>query len=388
MSAPDSTKIDPITIDPPMALLAEVTHRCPLQCPYCSNPLELDRVRNELDTESWQRVLDEAAQLGMLQVHFSGGEPLVRRDLETLVRHATKAGLYTNLITSAVQLDEKRLAGLVAAGLEHVQISFQDVDDASGDRVANYRDAQRLKREAARRVGAAGLPLTVNAVVHRQNLERLPAMIDAAVELGARRLEVAHVQYYGWALANRAALLPTREQLDAATATVEAARERLRGRLVIDYVVPDYHAALPKACMSGWGRRFMNISPSGKALPCHAAETLPGFDFPSVRDGSLADIWHKSDAFNRFRGTQWMAEPCRSCDRREIDWGGCRCQAFALTGDAAATDPVCFKATRRGKLAAAVEATRAAPPSFIYRRMGGTAEAQAALQPDEIGAED
>ncbi len=388
MPAPDPLTTEPQTIDPPMALLAELTHRCPLQCPYCSNPLELDRVRDELDTESWQRVLDEAAGLGMLQVHFSGGEPLVRRDLETLVRHATKAGLYTNLITSAVLLDETRLAGLAAAGLEHVQISFQDVDDAAGDRVANYRDAQRLKREAAHRVEAAGLPLTINAVVHRQNLERLPAMIDAAVELGARRLEVAHVQYYGWALANRAALLPTREQLDAATATVEAARERLRGRLVIDYVVPDYHAALPKACMSGWGRRFMNVTPSGKVLPCHAAETLPGFVFPSVRQESLGEIWRRSDAFNRFRGTGWMQEPCRSCERREIDWGGCRCQAFALTGDAAATDPVCHKATRRGRLAAAIEATRTAPPSFIYRRIGGAAEAEATPQRDEIGAAD
>jgi PqqA peptide cyclase len=226
-------------LDPPMAILAELTHRCPLQCPYCSNPLELDRVKGELDTQSWCRVLDEAASLGVLQVHFSGGEPLVRRDLATLVRHAARAGLYTNLITSAVLLDQRRFDELVAAGLDHVQISFQDVDDAEGDRVAFYRNAQRLKREAAARVQAAGLPLTVNAVVHRQNLARLGAMIEAAVDLGARRLEVAHVQYYGWALANRAALLPTRAQLDAATATVEAARERLRGTLVIDYVVPD-----------------------------------------------------------------------------------------------------------------------------------------------------
>ncbi len=337
-------------LDPPMALLAEVTHRCPLQCPYCSNPVELDRVAGELDTDSWCRVLDEAAALGVLQVHFSGGEPLVRRDLETLVGHAARAGLYTNLITSAVLLDQRRLDALATAGIEHVQISFH-------------------------------LPLTVNAVVHRQNLSRLGAMIDTAIELGARRLEVAHVQYYGWALANRAALLPTRAQLDAATATVEEARERLRGRLVIDYVVPDYHAALPKACMSGWGRRFMNLTPSGKALPCHAAETLPGIDFPSVRQLSLAEIWRDSDAFNRFRGTDWMEEPCRSCERREIDWGGCRCQAFALTGKATATDPVCFKATERGRLAAAVEATHEAPPPFVYRRMSG-------LKSPDVGGED
>jgi PqqA peptide cyclase len=368
-------------LEPPMAILAEVTHRCPLQCPYCSNPLELDRVANELDTESWCRVLDEAAALGVLQVHFSGGEPLVRRDLATLVERATRAGLYTNLITSAVLLGQRRLDALVAAGLDHVQISFQDVADAEGDRVAGYRNAQRLKREAAARVQAAGLPLTVNAVVHRQNLARLGAMIDAAVELGARRLEVAHVQYYGWALANRAALLPTRAQLDEATATVEAARDRLRGRLVIDYVVPDYHAALPKACMSGWGRRFMNLTPAGKALPCHAAETLPDFDFPSVRHMSLGEIWRESDAFNRFRGTDWMLEPCRSCERREIDWGGCRCQAFALTGNAAATDPVCHLATERGRLAEAITATHDAPPPFVYRRVGGQKGPPEATQP-------
>jgi pyrroloquinoline quinone biosynthesis protein E len=373
-------------LDPPMAILAELTHRCPLQCPYCSNPLELDRVAGELDTATWLRVLDEAAALGVLQVHFSGGEPLVRRDLEKLVAHAARAGLYTNLITSAVLLDQERLDALVAAGLDHVQISFQDVDDAQGDRVAGYRNAQRQKREAAARVQAAGLPLTVNAVVHRQNLERLGAMIDAAVDLGARRLEVAHVQYYGWALANRAALLPTRAQLDAATATVDAARERLRGRLVIDYVVPDYHAALPKACMSGWGRRFMNLTPMGKALPCHAAETLPGFDFPSVRTMSLGEIWRDSDAFNRFRGTDWMLEPCRTCERREIDWGGCRCQAFALTGNAAATDPVCHRAIERGDLVAAITATHEAPPPFVYRRMSGHKEIPETTQPAPLGA--
>jgi pyrroloquinoline quinone biosynthesis protein E len=371
-----------------MAILAELTHRCPLQCPYCSNPRELERVAGELDTESWRRVLDEAAALGVLQVHFSGGEPLVRRDLETLVGHAARAGLYTNLITSAVLLDQQRLDGLVAAGLDHVQISFQDVDDAEGDRVAGYRNAQRLKREAASRVQVAGLPLTVNAVVHRQNLARLGAMIDAAVELGARRLEVAHVQYYGWALANCAALLPTRAQLDAATATVEAARETLRGRLVIDYVVPDYHAALPKACMSGWGRRFMNLTPTGTALPCHAAETLPGFDFPSVHTMSLGEVWRDSDAFNRFRGTDWMLEPCRSCERREIDWGGCRCQAFALTGNAAATDPVCHLAVERGRLEEAITATQEAPPPFVYRRMGGQKDPQETAQPAPLGAAD
>ena len=369
-------------LDAPLALLAELTHRCPLQCPYCSNPLELDRAGSELATDEWRRVFDEAAALGVLQVHFSGGEPTARRDLEPLVAHASRAGLYTNLITSGVLLDRKRIDGLVTAGLDHVQISMQDADDAEGDRVAGYRDAQKLKREGAALVREAGLPLTINAVVHRQNLQRLPAMIDQAVALGAGRLEVAHVQYYGWALANREALLPTRAQLDAATATVEAAREKLRGTLVIDYVVPDYHAALPKACMGGWGRRFLNVTPSGKVLPCHAAETLPGFTFPSVRDTGLAEIWRNADAFNRFRGTSWMSEPCRSCERREIDWGGCRCQAFALTGDAALTDPVCGRAVNRGSLEAAIRAADGAPPPFVYRRIGGeTQPAPSAPQP-------
>ena len=358
-------------IDPPLALLAEVTHRCPLQCPYCSNPLELERAGSELDTATWKRVLSEAAALGAMQVHFSGGEPLARRDLEELVRHAVSVGLYTNLITSAVTLTAARLETLVAAGIDHVQISFQDVDDMAGDRVAGFKGAQRLKREAAARVRAAGLPLTMNAVMHRQNLAHLPDMIEQAVELGAGRLEVAHVQYYGWALANRAALLPSRAQLDAATAIVEAARERLRGRLVIDYVVPDYHAALPKACMGGWARRFINVTPAGKALPCHAAETLPGLEFPSVREMSLAAIWNDSDAFNRFRGTDWMLEPCRSCERREVDWGGCRCQAYALTGNLRATDPACALAPNRAALEAAVRATEAPPPDFTYRRIGG-----------------
>ncbi len=358
-------------LDAPLALLAEVTHRCPLQCPYCSNPLELERGSQELDTGTWKRVLGEAAALGVLQVHFSGGEPLARRDLEDLVRHAVGKGLYTNLITSAVTLTAERLERLVAAGIDHVQISFQDVEDTAGDRVAGFAGAQRLKREAAARVRAAGLPLTVNAVVHRQNLARLPDMIDHAVAMGAGRLEVAHVQYYGWALANREALLPTRAQLDEATLIVEAARERLRGRLVIDYVVPDYHAALPKACMGGWGRRFLNITPSGKALPCHAAETLPGLSFPSVRDTSLADIWRESEAFNFFRGTDWMVEPCRTCDRREVDWGGCRCQAYALTGNAAVADPVCALSPDRAVLEAAVRASESAPPPFHYRRIGG-----------------
>jgi PqqA peptide cyclase len=333
---------------PPLALLAELTHRCPLACPYCSNPVALERAGAELDTSTWQRVLAEAAEIGVLQVHFSGGEPLVRRDLAALVAHAAGCGLYANLITSGIGLDAERLATLRDAGLEHVQLSVQDADPAEGDRVARRPGSQAEKRRAAERVHAAGLPLTINAVVHRQNLARLEAVIELALEFGAERLEIAHVQYYGWALRNRAALLPTREQLAAAGNLVEAARARLAGRLAIDYVVPDYYARRPKACMAGWGRYFLNVTPSGKALPCHAAETLPGLRFPSVTAMSLRAIWYQSEAFARFRGTDWMPDPCRSCDRREIDFGGCRCQAFQLTGDAARTDPVCHLSPDRG----------------------------------------
>lgn len=363
-------------IGPPLALLAELSHRCPLRCPYCSNPLELERAGAELDTATWQRVLSEAARLGILQVHFSGGEPLVRRDLAEIVAHASEVGLYGNLITSGVLLDEPRLAELVAAGLEHVQLSFQDTEAASADRIAGLAKAHEKKLAVAAMVRAAGLPLTVNAVMHRQNLERLPQMIELALALGAGRLEVAHVQYYGWALANRRALLPSYAQLERATAVVEAARARLKGVLAIDYVVPDYYARRPKACMGGWGRQFLNISPAGKVLPCHAAESLPGFEFPSVKDLSLGDIWYGSAAFNRFRGTSWMPEPCRSCDRREIDWGGCRCQAFALTGDASRTDPACALAPDRAALDQAREDAAAAPTEdFIYRQIGAVATA-------------
>ncbi|MBV8869427.1 MAG: pyrroloquinoline quinone biosynthesis protein PqqE, partial [Acetobacteraceae bacterium] len=339
--------------DPPMGLLAELTHRCPLQCPYCSNPLELERAGSELDTATWLRVLDEAAALGVLQVHFSGGEPTARKDLPALVRRAAERQMYSNLITSGVLLDAAAMDTLAGAGIDHVQLSFQDVEPGSADRIGGYSGGHRRKLEAAALIRRAGVPLTANFVVHRHNIARVPAMIALGTELGAGRIEIAHVQYYGWGLVNRNTLLPDRTQLDFATASVEEARDRLRGRVVIDYVTPDYHAARPKACMGGWARRFINISPAGKALPCHAAESLPGLEFPSVRDTALAEIWHHSPAFQRFRGTDWMPEPCRSCDRREIDWGGCRCQAFALTGDAARTDPACALAPDHALMAEA-----------------------------------
>jgi pyrroloquinoline quinone biosynthesis protein E len=352
-----------------MALLAELTHRCPLQCPYCSNPLHLERPAGELNTAEWLRVIREAGGLGCMQVHFSGGEPLVRPDLEKLVTSAVDAGLYTNLITSAVILDRDRLQSLVDAGLEHVQVSFQDSTSPGADRIAGYRNGHTKKLAAAALVREAGLPLTANFVVHRQNLHHLEDMLELAISIGARRAEIANVQYYGWGLQNRAALMPTREQLDDMNSKIAAARDRYQGVLVIDYVVPDYYAQYPKPCMGGWGRRFLNVSPSGNVLPCHAAETIAGMSFESVRDRSLAEIWSSSDAFNRFRGTAWMPEPCRSCARKEIDWGGCRCQAFAITGDAADTDPACsLSKHHEDLLAAATREAGAHVDDFTYRR--------------------
>ncbi len=325
----------------PLGLLAELTHRCPLACPYCSNPLALEDRAGELDTASWARVFQEAADLGVLQVHLSGGEPASRRDLLDIVGAAHAAGLYTNLITSGIGLDADRLARLRERGLDHVQISIQDTEPNSADRIAGYRGAHVRKLALAPLVVAAGLPLTINVVLHRANIVRLPELVALAADLRAARVEIAHAQYYGWALRNRAALMPTRAQVDAALVALEQARGLYEGRMVIDAVVPDYYARRPKPCMGGWGRRSLNVTPSGRVLPCHAAETIPGLVFWSVREHSLTDIWIRSPAFQAFRGTDWMRDPCRTCERREIDYGGCRCQALAIAGDAAATDPAC-----------------------------------------------
>jgi PqqA peptide cyclase len=366
---------------PPMGMLAELTHRCPLQCPYCSNPLEFERASGELATAEWRRVLDEAAELGVLQLHLSGGEPTARADLEEIVAHARGLGLYTNLITAGVLLDERRIAALRDAGLEHVQLSFQAAEAGTADRVGGYRGGHQKKLAVARAVRAAELPLTVNAVVHRQNLDQLEAMVGLALELGAHRLEVAHVQYYGWALKNRAALMPTREQLEAATAVVERSRRELRGRLAIDYVIPDYWAKRPKPCMGGWGSNVLNVTPQGRVMPCHAAGSIPGLEFASVRERPLRWIWRESPAFQRFRGTDWLPEPCRSCALKEVDFGGCRCQALALTGDATATDPACELSPLHEALFAVARAESAAePPPFVYRRPQREAPAQAPVR--------
>lgn len=325
----------------PLGLLAELTHRCPLGCPYCSNPLVLDKRDDELDAARWSRVFREASALGVLQVHLSGGEPAARRDLPEIVKAAREAGLYTNLITSAVGLTPQTLGVLADVGLDHVQISIQDSDEASADYIAGYKGAWARKRALAGEVVKLGLLLTINMVVHRANIGRIESMVDLALSLGASRVEIAHVQYYGWALKNRAALMPSREQVDAAVRQVELLQQKHHGRIVIDAVVPDYHARFPKPCVGGWGRRSLNVTPGGRVLPCHAAEVIPGLEFWNVREHSLADIWRTSPAFLAFRGTDWMQEPCKSCERREQDFGGCRCQAFLITGDARAADPVC-----------------------------------------------
>ena len=329
------------SIPRPLGLLAELTHRCPLGCPYCSNPLALEPRADELDTATWARVFREAAALGVLQVHLSGGEPGARRDLIEITAAARDAGLYSNLITSAVGITAATLAKLAEAGLDHVQISIQDSEPSSADHIAGYEGASARKRALAAEVVRLGLPLTINMVVHRANIDRIADMVALALAVGASRVEIAHVQYYGWALKNRAALMPTREQVERAVATVDHLRQEYQGRIVIDAVVPDYFARYPKPCVGGWGRRSLNVSPSGLVLPCHAAQSIPGLEFWSVRDHGLAEIWSDSPAFRAFRGTDWMQEPCASCARRDRDFGGCRCQAFLLTGDARAADPVC-----------------------------------------------
>ncbi len=350
----------------PLGLLAELTHRCPLACPYCSNPLHLDPRNEELDTATWTRVFQEAAALGVLQVHISGGEPCSRRDIAELVQAAHDAPLYTNLITSGVGVSNDKIAALYDAGLDHVQISIQDSVAASADHIAGYKGAYQRKNALAREVVRLGMPLTVNVVVHRANIDRVEEMVDQAVALEASRIEIAHVQYYGWALKNRAALMPTQEQVERAVEAVDALRKKHHGRIVIDAVVPDYYARFPKPCVGGWGRRSLNVTPAGRVLPCHAAEVIPDLEFWSVREHSLAEIWQSSPAFNAFRGTDWMQEPCRSCERREQDFGGCRCQAYLLTGDARAVDPVCHKAPNHA-LVAELAAVQTDEP-YVYRR--------------------
>ncbi|MFC0547298.1 pyrroloquinoline quinone biosynthesis protein PqqE [Kutzneria chonburiensis] len=352
----------------PLGLLAELTHRCPLHCPYCSNPVELVTRADELDTLTWQRVFDEARELGVLQMHMSGGEPLARPDLPELLGHASGLGCYTNLVTSGLGLTAERLADLVDRGLDHVQLSVQDSDRANANLIAGVKAYDR-KLTAARLIKDAGVAFTVNAVMHKANLDHIGGIIALAEEMDADRLELANTQYYGWALRNRAALLPTREQLAAAGPVVRRAQERLAGRMEIVYVIADYHEANPKPCMYGWGSRQLTVAPNGDVLPCPAASVITSLPVQNVARSSLSEIWYGSETFNAFRGTEWMREPCRSCPRKEIDFGGCRCQAFQLTGDAAATDPVCTLSPDHGLvqdiLATEIVETR---PAFAMRR--------------------
>ena len=337
----------------PLALIAEITHRCPLHCVYCSNPLQMAAAKSELSTEEWLRVFRQAGELGVLHLHLTGGEPLARIDLTELIDGAHAANLYTNLITSGIGLSTTRLTSLVNAGLDHIQLSFQDSREDTANWIAGTR-AHAHKIELAKAIRKHRVAFTINLVVHRQNLDHLSEMISFIEQLAPDRMEIAHAQYYGWALQNRAALLPTRAQLDKAIEVVAAAESRLAGEIRVDSVVPDYYGRFPKPCMGGWGRRLMLIDPAGKALPCHAAGVIPGIEFESVSNHSLEWIWRESSAFRRFRGEDWMPEPCRSCDRRTEDFGGCRCQAFLLTANAEATDPVCSLAPAHSIVEAAV----------------------------------
>jgi pyrroloquinoline quinone biosynthesis protein E len=350
----------------PYVLVAELTYRCPLRCAYCSNPTEVPD-RDALAGADWERVLGEASELGVVQVHFTGGEPLLRDDLEALVARAAQLELYSNLITSGVTLTRERLAGLAAAGLCAVQLSFQAARPGSSAAIAGV-DAFEHKRQVASWVGELELPLTVNVVLHRQNLDELGQIIALAEQLGAQRLELANTQYLGWAYQNRAALMPSRAQIDAARAVAATARARLRGTMEILFVLPDYHTDRPRTCMNGWGERYVVVTPDGRAMPCHAAHILP-LEFPDLRAQSLASAWNDSDAFRRYRGTDYLREPCRSCDQREVDHGGCRCQAFLLTGDATSADPVCELSPHHDVVARARAAAAEAAPALTLRRL-------------------
>ena len=370
----------------PLWLLAELTYRCPLQCPYCSNPLQLERRAQELDTDEWLRVLREARTLGAAQLGLSGGEPLLRGDLEIIVTEARRLGFYTNLLTSGMGMDEARIAALRTAGLDHIQISFQADDAELNNRLAGS-DSFRHKHRVARLVKAYDYPMVLNVVMHRHNLDRTREILEMAAALEADYLELANAQYYGWALLNRDYLLPTRAQLARAEALVEDFRRRSGTGMKIYFVVPDYFESRPKPCMDGWGRVFLGVAPDGTALPCHAAAALPGLHLPSVREHSMAWIWGDSQAFNFFRGTSWMQPPCSGCGERERCHGGCRCQAWLLTGDAHAADPVCSKSPAHGRVVDAVRRAAALQvvPQPVMRNTRNAARLRATAHEPETG---
>ncbi|EME00337.1 MULTISPECIES: pyrroloquinoline quinone biosynthesis protein PqqE [Stutzerimonas stutzeri subgroup] len=340
---------------PPLWLLAELTYRCPLQCPYCSNPLDFARSHEELSTAEWIEVFRQAREMGAAQLGFSGGEPLVRQDLAELIAVARGLGYYTNLITSGIGLTEEKIASFAEAGLDHIQISFQAADEEVNNLLAGSKKAFAHKLEMARAVKKHGYPMVLNFVTHRHNIDNIDQIIRLCIDLEADFVELATCQFYGWAELNRAGLLPSKEQLVRAERITNEWRDKLAAEnhpCKLIFVTPDYYEERPKACMNGWGNLFLDITPDGTALPCHSARQLP-VEFPNVREHSIEHIWRHSFGFNKFRGYDWMPEPCRSCDEKERDFGGCRCQAFMLTGDAANADPVCSKSAHHGKILAA-----------------------------------
>ncbi|HWA15000.1 MAG TPA: pyrroloquinoline quinone biosynthesis protein PqqE, partial [Gemmatimonadales bacterium] len=351
----------------PTTLLAELTYRCPLHCPYCSNPLRMTQAAAELGTDDWKRVFTEARDLGVLQLGLSGGEPLARKDLEELVAHARSEGMYTTLVTSALGLTRARAEKLKAAGIDHVQISFQDTDIENAERIAGVRSVKQ-KREGAALVKELGLAFSVNVVLHRANLDHLEELIEMAASLGADRVELANTQYYGWAAKNRALLMPTREQVERSEEIAKRAIDKYRGVMQVLYVLPDYYQPYPKPCYGGWGSVYILVTPDGKALPCHGATQIENLQFVNVREHGLEWVWRESPIFNAFRGDDWMQEPCRSCPLKGQDFGGCRCQAFALTGDARNTDPVCSLSPRHDLIQEALEETAGAG-EYLYRHI-------------------
>ncbi len=356
-----------VAVGPPLWLLAELTYKCPLHCVFCYNPTDYLRYERELTTAEWVDVLRQARAMGATQLGFSGGEPLVRDDLEELVAEAHRLGFYTNLITSGVGLNDSRARRLKKAGLDHIQLSFQDSTRELNDFLSHTKTFE-VKKKVAALIKALDWPMVMNCVLHRHNLPHVDKIIDMALDLGAEYLELANTQYYGWALQNRQHLLPTREQLQDAEAVVNRYRERIGNRCRLLFVVPDYFEERPKACMNGWGKVFLSIAPDGTAMPCHNAGSLPGLELPNVRDHTVAHIWRESSAFNAFRGDAWMQEPCRSCDEKENDFGGCRCQAYLLAGDAAAADPVCSKSPQHEKVVQIVRRAAEVPERPIVFR--------------------
>jgi pyrroloquinoline quinone biosynthesis protein E len=345
---------DASKIGPPLWLLAELTYKCPLHCVYCYNPVDFAKTEQELTTEQWFKVLREARELGSVQCGFSGGEPMLRDDLELIVAEAHRLGYYTNLLTSGVGLNEKRIAALKEAGLAHIQLSFQDSTREVNDFLSSTRTFD-LKRRAADMIKAHGYPMVMNCTIHRQNIDHIDAIIQLAVDIEAEYVELANTQYYGWAQINRDQLLPSREQIERAERVTNEWRAKLGNKMKLFFVVPDYYETRPKKCMNGWGNIFLTITPDGKALPCHTARMLPGLEFPDVRTSSIREIWYESEGFNRYRGTGWMKEPCSSCPEKEKDYGGCRCQAYMVANDPAAADPVCDKSPFHQKIVDAVD---------------------------------